>query len=44
VKNLLHQPQDTLKWMSEDKLREVVSLVVSIVDAMQDKPPAWTRP
>jgi aminopeptidase YwaD len=44
VKNLLHQPQDTLKWMSEDKLREVMSLVVRIVDAVQDKSPAWTRP
>jgi aminopeptidase YwaD len=44
MKNLLHQPQDTLKWMSEDKLCEVMSLVVRIVDAVQDKSPAWTRP
>jgi hypothetical protein len=44
VKNLVHQPQDTLMWMSEDKLREVVSLVGDIVSAVQDKSPSWTRP
>jgi hypothetical protein len=44
VKNLLHQPQDTLMWMSEDKLDEIVSLVGDIVTAVQDKSPVWTRP
>jgi aminopeptidase YwaD len=44
VMNLIHQPQDTLKWMSKDKLCEVVLLMGDIVDAVQDKSPIWTRP
>ena len=44
VMSLLHQPQDTLMWMSEGKLCEVVSLVGDILSAVQDRSPAWTRP
>jgi aminopeptidase YwaD len=44
VMSLIHQPQDTIMWMSEAKLDEVVSLVGDIVTAVQDKSPAWTRP
>jgi len=44
VMSLLHQPQDTLMWMSEGKLCEVVSLAGDILSAVQDRSPAWTRP
>jgi aminopeptidase YwaD len=44
VMSLIHQPQDTMMWMSEAKLGEVVSLVGDIVTVAQDKSPAWTRP
>lgn len=44
VMNILHQPQDTMVWMSEDKLGEVVSLADDIISAVRDKSPAWTRP
>ena len=40
----LHNPTDTVEWMSGDKLAEVVSLVTEIVTAVQDKPLDWTRP
>jgi aminopeptidase YwaD len=44
VMSILHQPQDTMVWMSEDKLGEVVSLADDIVSAVRDKSPAWARP
>ena len=39
----LHSPDDTVEWMSADKLNEVVSLVGAIVSAIADKPLEWTR-
>lgn len=42
--HLLHQPHDTIDWISEEKLEEVLELVVRLVDLLQDKPLAWSRP
>jgi aminopeptidase YwaD len=39
-----HQPVDTIHWISPAKLGEVVSLVVDLVDALQDKTSDWCRP
>lgn len=43
VSNLAHQPSDRIEWMDEQKLNEVVALVVDVVEALQDRSPAWTR-
>jgi len=44
VTNVHHQPIDTIKWISPVKLAELVSLVVEVVDALQDKTSGWCRP
>jgi aminopeptidase YwaD len=44
VTNIHHQPIDTIKWISPVKLAEVVSLVVAIVETLQDKTSEWCRP
>lgn len=41
---LYHTPEDTVAWLSADKLTEAVSLVADITAALQDKPLDWTRP
>ena len=43
MRTLHHQPDDTLKWISEAKVQEVVSLVHDIVTTVQDKSLDWTR-
>lgn len=44
VANFLHQPIDTIDWLSPAKLAEVVSLIADLVDALQDKTSGWCRP
>lgn len=39
-----HCPEDTVKWLSAGKLAEAVLLVDDLVNALQNKPPDWTRP
>jgi Zn-dependent M28 family amino/carboxypeptidase len=39
-----HLRGDTIVWVSPAKLAEVVSLVTDIVESLQDKSPAWSRP
>ncbi|MBI5671219.1 MAG: M28 family peptidase [Chloroflexi bacterium] len=41
---LYHTPEDTIDWVSGEKLAEAVSLVMDIVTALQDKPLDWIRP
>ena len=38
VANVMHLPADTIDWISQDKLGEVVSVVTEIVELLQDKP------
>jgi aminopeptidase YwaD len=38
-----HLRADSAEWVSPAKLEEVVSLVIAIVESLQDKPPEWTR-
>jgi aminopeptidase YwaD len=42
--NITHLPTDTIEWISPAKLREVVSLIVDVVESLQDKSPGWCRP
>jgi aminopeptidase YwaD len=44
VVNIWHTPKDTIDWVSEDKLAEVVQWVLDIVGHLHDKSTAWTRP
>jgi aminopeptidase YwaD len=41
--NVMHQPADTIDWISAAKLGEVVSLVTDLVDFLKDKSLDWTR-
>ena len=44
VANHHHQPIDTIHWISAEKLGEVVSLALDVVDELQDKTSDWCRP
>lgn len=44
VKTIYHQPSDTMAWVDAGKVQEVVSLIIDILAAVQDKPVEWTRP
>lgn len=39
----LHQPSDSLEWISPAKLSEGLNLVSGLIEALQDKTPAWCR-
>jgi aminopeptidase YwaD len=43
MRGIHHQPTDTLKWMSEAKIVEVVSLAEDIVKSIQSETVAWSR-
>jgi aminopeptidase YwaD len=38
-----HLRADSVEWVSPAKLEEAVSLVIAIVESLQDKPLEWTR-
>jgi aminopeptidase YwaD len=38
-----HLRADSAEWVSPAKLKEVVSLVIAIVESLEDKPVEWTR-
>ncbi|WP_270182273.1 DUF4910 domain-containing protein [Alkalihalobacillus sp. CinArs1] len=42
VLNLLHTVDDTIKWISKDKLTEVFSLANEIIKSLQGKTREWT--
>ncbi|GAB4533139.1 MAG: hypothetical protein Kow0063_14660 [Anaerolineae bacterium] len=39
-----HLRADSVEWVSPARLKEVVALVMKIVEDVQDKSPDWTRP
>ena len=43
VTNVVHQPSDTIQWISPVKLAEQVSLVSRVIEALQDKTSDWCR-
>ncbi|HEX2986599.1 MAG TPA: M28 family peptidase [Chloroflexota bacterium] len=43
ITNLTHMPEDTMDWIGEKKLGEVVEIVSAIVGGLQDKSVDWTR-
>ncbi|MEL3973908.1 DUF4910 domain-containing protein [Rossellomorea oryzaecorticis] len=43
VSDLLHTTDDTLRWISPDKLSEVFSLAWNVLIDLQDKSAVWTR-
>jgi aminopeptidase YwaD len=43
VANHHHQPVDTIHWINPDKLAEDVSMVVDVIDALQNKTSDWCR-
>jgi Iap family predicted aminopeptidase len=44
VANIVHQPADTIEWVSPAKLAELVSLIADVVEALQDRTSDWCRP
>jgi aminopeptidase YwaD len=38
-----HLPSDTVEWISQAKLGEVVALITDIVHSLQGRSPAWCR-
>ncbi len=43
MRGIHHQPSDTLKWMSEAKIDEVVSLTQDIIKSIQSETVGWSR-
>jgi aminopeptidase YwaD len=43
VSDLLHTTDDTIRWISPDKLAEVFSLAWNVLIDLQDKSAVWTR-
>lgn len=43
VPNVIHQPTDTIDWISPARLAEAASLVVGVVFALQDRTSDWCR-
>ncbi len=43
VADLLHTPDDQMRWISSEKMDEVYRLAHSVMDVLQDKNADWTR-
>lgn len=43
VSDLIHSKDDTIGWLSEEKLYEAYSLALEIINSLQDKTGEWTR-
>lgn len=43
VTNTMHQPIDTLEWISPEKLGEVISFITNFVESLQDRSIEWCR-
>ncbi|WP_158598335.1 M28 family metallopeptidase [Falsibacillus albus] len=43
VSDLLHTPDDRLKWISPEKMNEVFSIALHVIENLQDKTSEWTR-
>lgn len=43
IKDIYHLPKDQIKWVSPEKLDEVMNLVVEIINMLQDKTTNWCR-
>jgi Iap family predicted aminopeptidase len=43
VTNTMHQPIDTLEWISPEKLGEVISFISNFVESLQDRSIEWCR-
>jgi Iap family predicted aminopeptidase len=43
VANIDHLPADNVEWISPAKLEEVASLVMDVIEVLEDKSPAWCR-
>jgi aminopeptidase YwaD len=44
VADVFHQPVDTARWVSPERLGQAVSLVADVVRGLQDRSAAWCRP
>lgn len=43
VADILHTPEDQVKWISPEKMMEVYALAIGIIETLQDKNCEWTR-
>jgi aminopeptidase YwaD len=44
IKDIYHTLSDTIEWISPQKLEEAVQLTLDLVEALDNKNVAWTRP
>ena len=44
IRDIYHTPSDTMEWISGEKLAEAVQLVLDLVDGLDNKDLAWSRP
>jgi aminopeptidase YwaD len=44
IRDIYHTPSDTMEWISGEKLAESVQLVLDLVDGLDNKDLAWSRP
>ncbi|QHT47909.1 M28 family peptidase [Bacillus sp. SB49] len=43
VSDLLHSKEDTISWISQEKLQEVQSLALEIIEDLQDRQVEWAK-
>ncbi len=44
IRDIYHTPSDTMEWISGEKLAESVQLVLDLVNELDNKDLAWSRP
>ena len=43
MKNILHDKNDTLKWIRPERINEVVDFAIKLIHNLSDKSPTWCR-
>lgn len=44
IRDIYHTSSDTLEWISGEKLAEVIQLVLDLIEELENKDLAWSRP
>jgi aminopeptidase YwaD len=44
IRDIFHTPSDTFEWISGAKLAEAARLALELIDVLDEKDPAWSRP
>jgi aminopeptidase-like protein len=44
IRDIYHTLADTIEWISGEKLAETVQLVLDLIEVVDEKDLAWSRP